>query len=100
MARQLAGDHRRCRAERNQVFQRAGEFAQQFKIGGAGDDAGQQRRDPRQRQRRIGARADFAQQMRHQLIQHLAAARADGAPIQLFAEIGNQRQHAAAVGVV
>jgi len=38
--------------------------------------------------------------MRHQLIQHLAAARADGAPIQLFAEIGNQRQHAAAVGVV
>ena len=100
VARQLAGDHRRCRAERNQVFQRAGEFAQQFKIGGAGDDAGQQRRDPRQRQRRIGARADFAQQMRHQLIQHLAAARADGAPIQLFAEIGNQRQHAAAVGVV
>lgn len=24
VARQLAGDHRRCRAERNQVFQRAG----------------------------------------------------------------------------
>ena len=34
------------------------------------------------------------------LARDLAAARADGAPIQLFAEIGNQRQHAAAVGVV
>jgi hypothetical protein len=78
MARQLAGDHRRRGAEANQVLQRAGEFAQQLQIGGAGDDpvnSGVMR----QRHRRIGARADFAQQMRHQLIQHLAA-RADGAP--------------------
>jgi hypothetical protein len=35
--------------------------------------------------------------MRHQVIEHLAAARANGALIQLFAKISNHRHHAAAI---
>ena len=97
MARQLTGNHRRGGAEANQMFQRAGKLAEQFQIGGSGDDTGQQRRNPRQRHRRIGPRAHLAEQMRHQLIQHLAPARADSAFIQLFTKIGNQRQHTATV---
>ena len=37
--------------------------------------------------------------MRHELVKHLTAARANRAPVQLFTKIGDQRQHAAAIAV-
>ena len=37
--------------------------------------------------------------MRHELVKHLTTARTNRAPVQLFAKIGDQRQHAAAIAV-
>ena len=76
------------------MLQRAGEFAQQLEIGGAGDNAHQQRRNARQREESILARTDIAEQMRHQVVEHLTSTRAKGALIQLFTKVSNQRQHA------
>ena len=68
---------------------------QQFEVGGTGDDAEQQLRQPHQR-RRVLARAYLRQQARHQLIEHVAAARADGAFVDVVAEIGDGAQHLSA----
>ncbi len=75
------------------MLERPGEFAEQLQIGGTGDDPAQQRSQARQRHRGIGAGANVAEQMRHQMVQHLATARANGALVQLKAEIGDQRHH-------
>ena len=78
------------------MLQRPRKLAQKLKVRGARDDPAQQRHHARQRHRRIRPRADLAQQVRHQVIQHLTAARANGALVQLKTEIGNQRHHAMA----
>ncbi len=69
---------------------------QQLEVSGAGDDAEQQLCQPHQRGRRVLARAHLRQQARHQLIEHVAAARADGALVDVMAEIGDGAQHLSA----
>ncbi|MNE11696.1 hypothetical protein D3C80_1044640 [compost metagenome] len=81
------------------MFERPREFTEQLKIGRARNNPRQERRHARQRNRRIGARTDVAQQMRHQMIQHLASARPNGALVHLHTEIGDQRDHAMAIVV-